>query len=38
MIVFSRIATDPPLTGVPLPHPDGASARLVADDEEGRYQ
>ncbi|NKZ03680.1 GNAT family N-acetyltransferase [Actinomadura latina] len=38
MIVFSRIATDPPLSGAPLPHPGGASARLVADDEEGRNQ
>ncbi|MFB4307065.1 GNAT family N-acetyltransferase [Actinomadura sp. GTD37] len=38
MIVFSRIATDPPPRGVPRPHPGGASARLVAGDEEGRYQ
>ncbi|MFA1547643.1 GNAT family N-acetyltransferase [Actinomadura chokoriensis] len=38
MIVFSRIATDPPLSGAPCPHRDGASARLVAGDEEGRYQ
>jgi RimJ/RimL family protein N-acetyltransferase len=36
MIVFSRIATDPPLSGAPPAHPDGASARLY-DDEEGRY-
>ena len=38
MIVFSRIGTDPPLPGAPRPHADGAAARLVADDEEGRYQ
>jgi RimJ/RimL family protein N-acetyltransferase len=38
MIVFSRIATDPPPSGAPRPHPGGASARLGADDEEGRHQ
>ena len=36
MIVFSRIGTDPPAPGAARPHPDGASARLVAGDEEGR--
>ncbi|MEU8345763.1 Protein N-acetyltransferase, RimJ/RimL family [Actinomadura meyerae] len=38
MIVFSRIATDPPPRGAPPSRPGGASARLGADDEEGRQQ
>jgi RimJ/RimL family protein N-acetyltransferase len=38
MVVFSRIATDPPLPGAPRPRPDGASEKLVADDQEGRYR
>lgn len=38
MIVFSRIASDPPCRGVPRPHPDGASARLVADEEGEGHQ
>ncbi|WP_067804704.1 GNAT family N-acetyltransferase [Actinomadura formosensis] len=38
MIVFSRIASDPPCRGVPRPRPDGASARLVADEEGEGHQ
>ncbi|MEU8119276.1 GNAT family protein [Spirillospora sp. NPDC049024] len=38
MVVFSRIATDPPLVGAPARRPGSASGKLVADDQEGRHR